>query len=208
MSSVNNLHSVSSSHKDPGSSFLFSSFSPKLSWILDTGATDHLCHFLDCFSTYSTIDPIPIKIPNQSSVVRKISGTICLSNSLVLHNVFYIPDFAFNILSVSKLTRASPCCFIFLSSFCYIQDLSHWRTIGIVEAFEGLYFLNPTTSPHDTIATTQILHSSPSSSVSFDLWHHRLGHISPSVLRILHQQFSFIPCNSELAPCDVCHMAK
>ena len=68
-------------------------------------------------------------------------GTITLSSSLTLHNVLCVPSFTFNLLSVSTITKSKPCYLIFLSTFCFIQDLTCWRTIGVGQANDGLYLL-------------------------------------------------------------------
>nr|KYP39162.1 hypothetical protein KK1_039541 [Cajanus cajan] len=45
-------------------------------------------------------------------------GTICCSPSLTLTNVFYIPTFKFNLLSISQLTNPTNCDAIFSSIEC------------------------------------------------------------------------------------------
>nr|KYP68602.1 hypothetical protein KK1_022234 [Cajanus cajan] len=42
-----------------------------LSWILDTGATDHVCQSLTYFDAFTAIRPIQIKLPNGSVVLAK-----------------------------------------------------------------------------------------------------------------------------------------
>ncbi|XP_019457644.1 PREDICTED: uncharacterized protein LOC109358032 [Lupinus angustifolius] len=56
-------------------------------WILDTGATDHVCPSLSKFNTFKHIRPITINLPNGTTIQTKISGTIIFSESLALHNV-------------------------------------------------------------------------------------------------------------------------
>ncbi|XP_019450619.1 PREDICTED: uncharacterized protein LOC109352891 [Lupinus angustifolius] len=45
-------------------------------WILDTGATDHVCPSLSKFNTFKHIRPITINLPNGTTIQTKISGTI------------------------------------------------------------------------------------------------------------------------------------
>uniref|UniRef100_A0A7N2LFG1 Retrovirus-related Pol polyprotein from transposon RE2 n=1 Tax=Quercus lobata TaxID=97700 RepID=A0A7N2LFG1_QUELO len=49
--------------------------------------------------------------------------------------------FCFNLISVTQLTRVNLCCLIFLDSFCFIQALVHWNTIGLGRESRGLYLL-------------------------------------------------------------------
>ncbi|CAN1178761.1 hypothetical protein LINPERHAP2_LOCUS33840 [Linum perenne] len=112
----------SSSH--PGI-FTLSSFSSDVlchSWIIDTGASDHITCSLDHFSSYEPINPLSVTLPTGHSVQATHIGTIFLSNKIVLHRVLYIPQFSFNLLSVSRLTSDFPVSFIFSGSQCLIQD--------------------------------------------------------------------------------------
>ncbi|XP_017408312.1 uncharacterized protein LOC108321157 [Vigna angularis] len=46
-----------------------------LSWIIDTGATDHVTHDKNQFMTFSKIKPISVKLPNNSIVTAHYAGT-------------------------------------------------------------------------------------------------------------------------------------
>ena len=78
-------------------------------WIIDSGATDHITCSLDCFYTYSTIAPVNIHLPNGSTVQSHISGSIKFTPDFIIHNVFFVPDFSFNLLSIPKLLYTFPC---------------------------------------------------------------------------------------------------
>jgi len=58
------------------------------SWILDSGASDHVCSSLNWFTTYYTIEPTNVKLLNNNIVVTNIAGTINLTPHLVLHRVY------------------------------------------------------------------------------------------------------------------------
>ncbi|MCH79973.1 retrovirus-related Pol polyprotein from transposon TNT 1-94 [Trifolium medium] len=62
-------------------------------WILDTGATDHISFNLASFTSYQSIIPVPVSLPNGSQISASISGNVVISPSLTLHNVLYIPSF-------------------------------------------------------------------------------------------------------------------
>jgi hypothetical protein len=44
--------------------------------------------------------------------------------------------------------------------------------------------------------------------VSTDIWHYRLGHLSPSRLQLLHSNNPHISCDLMSTPCTICHLAK
>ena len=120
VSSLQHVHH--SAHTD----FLVSHSSP---WILDSGATDHITSSLKWFENYAQIEPITIKLPNGSSVLSKYSGTVCFSPSLVIHNVLYVPNFTFNLISISKLITFFPCKLKFYNNLCEIRDLNSLKML-------------------------------------------------------------------------------
>ena len=71
------------------------------SWILDSGATNHICPFKSLFQNLKHISPISIQLPNQNSVMAKFSGTIVLGN-LILHNTLFVPEFSVQLISIPK----------------------------------------------------------------------------------------------------------
>ena len=50
----------------------------KNSWVLDTGATDHVNFFINNFVTFRRIEPIRISLPNGSHVIAYYDGTVAL----------------------------------------------------------------------------------------------------------------------------------
>ncbi|XP_019416458.1 PREDICTED: uncharacterized protein LOC109327761 [Lupinus angustifolius] len=69
-------------------------------WILDTGATNHVCPDLSIFDAFHKIKPITVSLPNGSSVQANYAGTIIFSEYFILHDVLLIPEFAFNLISM------------------------------------------------------------------------------------------------------------
>ena len=89
-------------------------------WVLDTGATDHIVHSVDLFTKITSSITSFVQLPNGERVVVTHIGTIQVTPSLILENVLCVPSFTFNLISISQLTRSLSCCFIFLSNLCYI----------------------------------------------------------------------------------------
>ena len=149
--------------------------------MLDIGATDHFVCSVDLLTSITTTMQSLVQLPNRVSAQVTHIGTIVLSSSLTLTNVLCVPSFSFNLLSVSTFTLSQPYCLVFLSPYCFIQDLLSWKTIGVGKAVDGLYLLQCDSLQHipPFSATT-----SASSSSSY-LWHARLGHPSNLKLRVL-----------------------
>ncbi|KAG6718014.1 hypothetical protein I3842_04G129500 [Carya illinoinensis] len=153
-------------------------------WVIDTGATDHMVHSISLFQSFKPVHNSFVKLPNGFSAPVTHVGSVRLLPQLVLHNVLCIPPFHFNLLSVSQLTKSSPCCINFFHDSCIIQDLIHWEMIGKGKAKEGLYLLQlpdlPVKCSKDLSSNSVLaLHSSH---LLFDVWHKRLGY--PSLPRM------------------------
>uniref|UniRef100_A0A2N9I913 Reverse transcriptase Ty1/copia-type domain-containing protein n=1 Tax=Fagus sylvatica TaxID=28930 RepID=A0A2N9I913_FAGSY len=107
------------------------------SWILDTGATDHMVHSLSCFTTVTSIIQATVELPNGNLVPVTHIGTVKLSSSLILTDVLCVPSFHFNLISA----------------------FTPWRMIGLGKIHNGLYILD---SPKLVLSSSQ-----SASSVSF-----------------------------------------
>ncbi|XP_019433606.1 PREDICTED: uncharacterized protein LOC109340385 [Lupinus angustifolius] len=115
-------------------------------WILDTEATNHVCPDLSIFDAFHKIKHITVSLPNGSSVQANYAGTIIFSEYLVLHDVLLIPEFAFNLISVCKLTKSMKCRLIFDDLKCEIQDMTTSKMIGHARVRNSLYVLKKVTN--------------------------------------------------------------
>jgi len=110
-----------------------------ISWILDSGATDHVSSSLTNFHSYHQVSPIMVKLPNGHHVHATHSGTVHLTPSIILNDVLYIPSFTFNLISISKLVSTTNYELIFSSNTCVLQDTNTKAKIGTVEVSHDLY---------------------------------------------------------------------
>lgn len=69
------------------------------SWIIDSGATDHICSYVKWFHSHKKIIPITVRLPNGQCLVANHSGTIHFSPDFIVHNVLLLPEFSLNLLS-------------------------------------------------------------------------------------------------------------
>lgn len=124
-------------------------------WILDSGATDHItcCH--DILTDLSSCD-IDICLPNGEYTKVKLKGTIVLTSEITLYDVLLVPNFQFNLISVSKLTSSVPCTLQFLSHLCVVQDCTMKKTLGIGKLQDSLYKLLLPTSSNSSSLFTQV----------------------------------------------------
>ncbi|XP_057984436.1 uncharacterized protein LOC131169285 [Hevea brasiliensis] len=167
--STNQVKSSNSFNPGPGNSFVFScSVLPNL-WLLDIRATNHICFSISYFTTYKKIKPISVKLPDGNHLVSHFAGTVHFSSSLVLYNVLYIPQFKFNLISVSKLTSSLPCELIFRNDQCSIQNLNTSRKFGLAKVHGGLYALINPAQPSPNVMSFVNVFSATSVSIGFNL---------------------------------------
>ncbi|KAK2970837.1 hypothetical protein RJ640_016633 [Escallonia rubra] len=105
-----------------------------------------------------------------------------------------LPSLAFNLMSVSRLTKDLNCCISFFPDHCLFQDLMTKQTIGKGHVSDGLYILDAWVPR--SVACSGVV--SP-----FEA-HCRLGHPSLPVLKKLCPQFHDISS----VDCESCHFAK
>jgi hypothetical protein len=117
-------------------------FTPSSStWIIDSGASAHICHDLSLFNNYSSLQNKFVFLPNQTRVQVVGSGTVTLGDHFLLHNVLYIPTFKMNLISLSSLLSRDKFQVVFSNQRCVIQDPQLSRTIGKGNLSHGLYLL-------------------------------------------------------------------
>jgi transposase InsO family protein len=176
-----------------GNTCLHSSSSP--SWVIDSGASDHMTGNCSLLShTSSPCSPSFVTVANGTKTPVQGKGTVTTSD-LTLSDVLYLPEFPFNLLSVHKLTLALNCSVAFYPSHCEFQDLKTKRMIGGGFVKDGLYYFQPSST-----SIPSALHSTNSPYQ----WHCRLGH--PSSVNLKHL-VPTLPTFSNFN-CETCELSK
>ncbi|KAF3615583.1 putative NAC domain-containing protein 43-like [Capsicum annuum] len=178
-------------------------------WIVDSGASHHI------FANIDALDSIKELCSNKGNQVcmptgRKSEithiGNTSLSGDLQVKNVLHVPEFKYNLLSVSKLTKELSCSVKFFPDFCVFQDVYSGRVRGIVKKSEGLYIIKKN---NDAGSKKVVLNTTKENMVvDRGLWHMRLGYVSVSTMKnvkYLQNKVIDIAVNSD---CSVCPMAK
>nr|TKR84114.1 hypothetical protein D5086_0000261470 [Populus alba] len=160
------LLSLLNNHEDSSSSKANAVTKPGLSeldnhnWIIDSGATDHITSSSELLNENKDCSLPPVLLPSGDKADIIAKGSLPLNSVYYLHDVLSVPTFKVDLMS----------------------DLATRRTIGLGKQRNGLYYLV-------ALATKKNL-TKPSSTTnhpacyltlsSTDLWHNRLGHVSPS----------------------------
>jgi len=78
----------------------------KDTWIIDSGANDHIKPHLSLVHSSQPIkQPCFITMPSGQQARISHIGSVILSPAIQLQNVLCVPEFQFNLVSASKLTK-------------------------------------------------------------------------------------------------------
>ncbi|KAL0348614.1 UNVERIFIED_CONTAM: hypothetical protein Sangu_1089200 [Sesamum angustifolium] len=112
-------------------------------WIVDSGATNHMCGDARFFTTLTKLHkPTQVHLPDNSISYATHLGNIVLSPKLTLTDVLLIPSFKHNLISVSQLCKSHSVAFVFLTSSCILQDLMTKKQLAIGKQVGKLYLLD------------------------------------------------------------------
>lgn len=162
-----------------------------------------------------------VTLPNKTIISVDAIGVVQLAPGFVLHNVSYVPQFNFNLLSVSALLSDNCLSITFFKNHFLIQEMLHSRKIGKGNIIEGLYVLFSQDLFSNTNAILNNVHSChlyfrsdhcnaiPQQHCNkATLWHTCFRHVFDTILRLLSNKIPFHLSNSFSSLCDVCPLAK
>ena len=146
----------------------------RASWIIDSGATSHICNDRRMFANLDMVKLSDIRIGDKSNVKAVGRGSIEVSISVrgkprkcILENVVYAPTMAFNMLSVRVMNRTGKRT-VFEEHSCHVEKDGTVLVEGSVK--DGLYCLN-TIDPVTVEATESAMVA------DINLWHQRMAHV-------------------------------
>ena len=119
------------------------------SWIVDSGATCHICNDRQSFTDFHTLEkPQDVTLGDGHALSAIGTGNVNLelvlgngkTRGCKLHNVLYVPKLAFNLLSVSKATEAGKRV-LFHPTDCQIVDCND-KVVALGVRKGNLYYLS------------------------------------------------------------------
>ncbi|XP_075095427.1 uncharacterized protein LOC142173702 [Nicotiana tabacum] len=114
---------------------------PITSWIVDSGKTHHIAHDKNIMSNTKQVGGQGVQLPIGNKAEIMYTGKAIILGDKYIKDVLHVPDFKFNLLSVSKLTRDLTCTVKFFPNFCVLQRLYSRKVLGIGRESDGLYIL-------------------------------------------------------------------
>ncbi|KAH9704344.1 hypothetical protein KPL70_011418 [Citrus sinensis] len=184
-------------------------------WVLDSGATNHICNSLYWFQETRKISEgsVKLQLGTGQFVSAVKTGSVLLSfnnETLVLNNCLYVPDIKRNLISVACLSKQG-----YTVNFGSSVSIFHNKRLicsGTLE--DNLYHLSPMIhSMHDTVINNdEHTHLSKKRNISSNqcyLWHLRLGHINQNRIQRMIKDGLLGPLENEsLSLCESCLEGK
>jgi len=164
-------------------------------WVIDSGASNHMTGNSNIFTSFQSHKaPSPVTVADGSTCNSDGYGTVKPTSTITLSSVLSLPKLAFNLISVSKVTRDLNCYISFFPDHCLFRDLKTNQVIGKGHVSDDLYILDEW-GPQFVACSSVV---SP-----FEA-HCRLGHPSLPLLKKLCPQFQ----NISSLECESCRFAK
>jgi transposase InsO family protein len=180
-------------------------------WILDSGASKHFCGSKDYFINLSAIQPIKIKMGNDSTVEAKKMGDIIITlkheginNTIRLSEVLYVPEITTNLMSVSELSKAGYGMVFKGEEGTILTPTGKICAQGIIK--EGLYTFEGSFQKNYAFITSHI----STRTSDYCLWHSRYGHLhSQGLSRLINGKMVHgLPRKLAVERCILCAEAK
>lgn len=135
-----------------------------------------------------------------------------ISSRSVITKVYHIPEFKYNLLSVSKVTKELNCSVTFFPHFCVFQELYTGKVREIDKEDNDLYLLlrnvsNDQQKQHGFVVPGKKLEIQQISEKELDVWNKRLGHGSSQMLSKVFPVRSDI-VDKLINKCTICPSAK
>lgn len=176
----------------------------KTGWIIDSGASSHICSNVDMMvSIYRLEIPINVHLPDGSSKVVTHGGNARVSKNIFLKDVLLVHGFTHNLMSVAQLIQDSKVRLTFLPTHCVIQAHDNNKVLGMGKLMKNLYVI-------ESIVENHFCNMLDPGEMTAQQWHVYIGH--PSITTLKHMR-----CVSgslteevvaELEQCEICLKAK
>ena len=158
---------------------------PAQNWILDSGATCHICNSKELFADFQVLSkPQTVTLGDEHSLEAVGMGRVEVRLKLPhgesrigqLSDVLYVLSLAFNLLSVSKITEAGKSVKFSKTEGAIFDD--EGEKVAVASKVGNLYYLNCELlqGQHVNSATHQSMEN---------LWHRKFGHLGQRSLMTL-----------------------
>ncbi|VFQ83594.1 unnamed protein product [Cuscuta campestris] len=153
-------------------------------WFVDSGCSNHMCFNKEMFKELDESYKFEVKLGNNNAIQIEGRGVVEVKNCHGIlnhiHDVYFIPKLAYNLLSVGKLMSTGYMVF-FEDNSCVIKEKKSGQIIAKVCMTANKMFplLISSVDKYALVSGTQ----EPSK-----LWHQRYGHLNANGLKLLREK--------------------
>ena len=180
----------------------------KLKWVVDSGATSHMCCNLDLVSDFAKLEKeVDVSLGDGYDVKGTGTGKVKFSvkvpggSQKCCLDVLYVPDLAYNLFSISRATRGGKVA-IFEDDCFEIRASKTDDRVLVSGVREGNLYRLSLVNESANIAGLNMER----------IWHHRFGHLSESGLKqlVIHSLVKGLNYDTSkaLCFCEPCAMGK
>lgn len=121
----------------------------KSCWIVDLGASSHVCYDANMMMTTYRLDKLVIvHLPDGSVKPVTFGGDARISKEVFLKDVLTVPGYINNLIFVAQLIKDSGVKFTFLPTHCIIQKQENDKILGIAKMVHNLYVIDTAIEKH------------------------------------------------------------
>ena len=178
-------------------------------WVIDSGATAHMCNDKDVFGDLHEVDPFNVAMGHKSKSQTCGRGSVHVILYVgekrahsTLSEVLYVPNLNFDLVSVTVMDKLG---YRIVFENGMYQVFKNGCVVAGGERRKNLYYLRTTTqSPDDTDHTALV--------TDISLWHQRLGHVHVDGIRNMARHGVVRGLGPKLSgnvnTCDTCVLSK
>ena len=177
-------------------------------WILDSGATDHMTPYKHLFKSYESMIPERHVQTADGTLLPVVGiGTLNIIPLGKIHNVLHVPKFLVSLVSVQRLAMIKAYTILFDDIHAYLcNKVDGWK-IGLAKVQKGLYYLPEGISKAMIGAESQITTRRGTAKEMVLEIHQRMGHPSFHLLKHMYPHLFKDIKNAEFI-CDACQLGK
>ena len=82
-------------------------------WIVDSRASRHICSHASMFISFKPVWNFTVTLPNNDSIAFRLYGDVRIASHFILKDVLFVPQFKYNLISISSFTATSGLTVIF-----------------------------------------------------------------------------------------------
>ncbi|XP_048498342.1 uncharacterized protein LOC125496792 [Beta vulgaris subsp. vulgaris] len=154
------------------------------SWIIDSGATDHMTHDASLFCRKRRLNKVfEVGLPDGNcSYVHEV-GDVMLKCGIMLTNVLLVPTFTYDLLSIGQLLVDGKVHVEFTTTECIFSHSNSHQILAKGQKIRGLYFLISNALSSSVKPSFHNSFASHTSTSNLHIMHARLGHVSLSKMK-------------------------